>query len=93
MDADLNHQPDSEEYRLWTDAGLHDSFDLRGTGPSMTWPSDEPRERIDYIWAFGSLIERLRACRVLSEGAFRPPRGEPGPPALSDHLPVLAEFA
>lgn len=91
--GDLNHRPDGEEYRLWTGAGLRDSFDARGTGPSMTWPSDEPRERIDYIWAFGPLIGKLRACRVLSEGEFRARRGDATASALSDHLPVLAEFA
>ncbi|MHC5058038.1 MAG: endonuclease/exonuclease/phosphatase family protein [Planctomycetota bacterium] len=90
--GDLNHGPDSEEYRLWVVAGLRDCFDAQGTEPSMTWPSDVPRERIDYIWTFGPLSERLGACRVLSEGAFLARRGDPGSSALSDHLPVVAEF-
>ena len=90
--GDLNHQPDEPEYQRWIEAGLTDSFATKGVGQPLTILAAEPSRRIDYIWSHGPMAGRLRRCRVLYEGAFRTNLNDPGSFALSDHLPVLAEF-
>lgn len=92
LHGDLNHRPDTPEYARWIDAGLTDCFAAKGTGQPFTSNSIEPRGRIDYIWAAGPLAARLRDCRALFEGAFRTNPADPLSFALSDHLPVLADF-
>lgn len=91
--GDLNHSPEQDEYARWTEAGLVDAFAAAGDGPTKTWPSDEPKWRIDYVFAHGPIVERLRECRVLFEGPFRTNPADSGSFALSDHLPVMATFA
>jgi endonuclease/exonuclease/phosphatase family metal-dependent hydrolase len=91
--CDLNHRPDTPEYQRWIDAGLTDALAVKGTGEQLfTVNSIRPRGRIDYIWAAGPLAKRLKECRVLFEGAFRNNPEDPTSFALSDHLPVLADF-
>jgi endonuclease/exonuclease/phosphatase family metal-dependent hydrolase len=91
--GDLNHKPDTPEYQRWIDAGLTDALSVRGTGPQQfTVNSVNPRGRIDYVWAAGPLAKRLKERRVLFEGAFRTNPEDPSSIALSDHLPVLADF-
>jgi endonuclease/exonuclease/phosphatase family metal-dependent hydrolase len=91
--GDLNHTPEKEEYRRWAEAGLVDAFAASGEGSGLSVPSTAPRGRIDYIWAHGPLAQRLVSCRTLFEGAFRTNPDDPRSFALSDHLPVLAEFS
>ena len=91
--GDLNHPPETPEYGLWTAAGLEDSFLSAGTGSRASYSSVRPREAIDYIWAGGALRGKAVSCRVLHEGAFRNNPEDPGSLALSDHLPVMAEFS
>jgi endonuclease/exonuclease/phosphatase family metal-dependent hydrolase len=90
--GDLNHRPDTPEYARWTAAGLVDGFVAKGVGQPYTSNSVEPRGRIDYIWAAGPLAQRFRECRALFEGAFRTNPNDPASFALSDHLPVMADF-
>ncbi len=51
--GDLNHGPDSEEYKLWIDAGWVDTFAKVGKGDGPTIKSDIPKWRIDYVMAAG----------------------------------------
>jgi endonuclease/exonuclease/phosphatase family metal-dependent hydrolase len=50
--GDLNAEPDSAEVALLRAAGLTDAFVAGGgrPGDELTWPSDRPDRRIDYIW-------------------------------------------
>ena len=90
--GDLNHQPNEPEYQRWIEAGLTDSFAAKGVGQPLTILAAEPSRRIDYIWSHGPIVGRVRRCGVLYEGAFRTNLDDPASFALSDHLPVLAEF-
>jgi len=90
--GDLNHEPDSPEYRQIAAAGLVDSF-AGLTGVDLrTCPSTVRKERIDYIWSAGPISKRLVSAKVLFEGAFRTNPDDPTSYALSDHVPVLAVF-
>jgi endonuclease/exonuclease/phosphatase family metal-dependent hydrolase len=55
--GDLNARPGSAEIALVERAGLTDAFTSGGGGPAdeLTWPSDRPNRRIDYIWLSGDL--------------------------------------
>lgn len=90
--GDLNHTPDDPEYERWVEAGFVDTLAAKGDRKAKTYPSTKPKRRVDYIWAHGQLAERLRSSRVLFEGAFRTVRGDETSVALSDHVPILAEF-
>ena len=101
LQGDLNHRPKHPEYDAWKGMGLADAFVLGKTHkastdgdgtPTGTATSIKPGARIDYIWLHGPLAERLEDCRTLYEGAFRVNRDDPASFALSDHLPVMAEF-
>jgi len=90
--GDLNHTPDTPEYELWMNAGWVDTFTAAGVGSGNTFRVDDPGRRIDYVMAYGPLAQRIAESRVLFEGAFRLNPDDPGSFALSDHLPVLADF-
>lgn len=90
--GDLNHAPDTQEYRLWMEAGLVDSFAKVGQGNGDTIKADDPQHRIDYVMAAGPIADRIAASRPLFEGAFRLDTTKPEAFALSDHLPQFAEF-
>lgn len=92
LQGDLNHRPDAPEYKLWVEAGLVDIGAQQGIGEQPTAPSVQPRSRIDYIWATPELAEKSRHAEVLNKPPFTPEPGDPSSYALSDHLPVLAEF-
>ena len=90
--GDLNHGPDTEEYKLWIDAGWLDTFAKVGKGDGPTIKSDIPKWRIDYVMAAGPIAERASESRPLFEGAFRLNINDKESFALSDHLPQLATF-
>jgi len=99
LQGDLNHLPGTIEYNLWIKAGLIDTFQLAGTGsaetcrPSDSSPKeDQPNQRIDYIFAYGPIVEHLSKCQVLSEPPFRVNPHAERLWSLSDHLPVMATF-
>ena len=90
--GDLNHGPDSNEYKLWIDAGWIDTFATSGKGKGPTIKSDIPKYRIDYVMATGPIASRVVESRALFEGAFRLNINDKESFALSDHLPQLAVF-
>lgn len=90
--GDLNHSPDTEEYKLWIDAGWVDTFAKVGKGKGFTIKSDIPKWRIDYVMAAGPIADRVVESRPLFEGAFRLHINDKESFALSDHLPQLAVF-
>jgi endonuclease/exonuclease/phosphatase family metal-dependent hydrolase len=55
--GDFNAEPGSPEIALVRAAGLSDAFTVAGGGPAdeLTWPSDRPDRRIDYLWLSGDL--------------------------------------
>lgn len=93
VQGDCNHRPDSPEYGAWREAGLEDTAARGGREPGGTVTSAKPGGRIDYIWAKGPVSARFEQYRTLYEGAFRLDADDPFALALSDHLPVLADFA
>ena len=90
--GDLNHSPDTKEYKLWIDAGWIDTFAKVGKGDGPTIKADLPKWRIDYVMAAGPIAERVTESRPLFEGAFRLNINDKESFALSDHLPQLATF-
>ncbi|TWU10403.1 endonuclease/exonuclease/phosphatase family protein [Allorhodopirellula heiligendammensis] len=90
--GDLNHAPDTEEHKLWIDAGWVDTFAKIGQGEGLTIKSDIPKWRIDYVMAAGPIADRVAESRPLFEGGFRLNMDDEQSFALSDHLPQLAVF-
>lgn len=90
--GDLNHSPDTEEYKLWINAGWTDTFAKVGNGKGLTFTADAPKYRIDYVMAAGPIVKRLTESRPLFEGAFRLNIADEKSFALSDHLPQFAVF-
>lgn len=90
--GDLNHNPDTKEYKLWIDAGWIDTFAKVGEGKGATIKADIPKYRIDYVMATGPVANRVVESRPLFEGRFRLNIADPKAFALSDHLPQLAVF-
>jgi len=76
--GDLNAEPDWPEMQLMRQAGLVDSWAEAGEGPGLTWPSDDPFQRIDYIWLSPDL--QALTAKVIDSTA-------------SDHRAVVAEIA
>lgn len=93
LQGDLNHTPDTEEYKSLNNAGLIDTFVAAGSGDGYTTNSIKPSKRIDFIYAIGALSRQIKHCMSLFEGSFRMNNEDPKGFALSDHLPVLADFA
>ena len=91
--GDMNHDSAAPEYRLWSEAGLVDTArQLNKDKALFTCPSQEPKERIDYVFVAGPLKARLSRARALHEGAFLVRPTVASSYALSDHVPVLAVF-
>ena len=66
------------------DARYADGFRaLHPNEPGLTFPTWSPHVRLDYIFVPGLHLQRLTACRVVSE----PPTN-----VASDHFPLLAEI-
>jgi len=99
LQGDLNHEPEDRAYERWIEAGLVDTFAAAGTGPVETCgdvrrapQEDHLDQRIDYIFVYGPIVQRLRECRVLLDPPFRVPAKASKSWALSDHSPVMATF-
>lgn len=54
--GDMNAEPDWPEADLFRQAGLVDAWEQAGEGPGLTWPSDDPFQRIDWIWLSPDLV-------------------------------------
>lgn len=66
-------------------AGYTDCFrHLHPDDPGLTWMPWAPSARLDYIFADSHMVQRLRACDVLTAAPAE---------RASDHFPLLAEFA
>lgn len=92
LQGDLNHRPEDPEYSLLAGAGLVDIGKVMGIGDTPTSSSIRPRSRIDYIWSTPDLAGRAQSAMVLNKPPFVPETDVPSSYALSDHLPVMAEF-
>jgi len=92
VQGDLNHRPEDPEYGLWVKAGLIDIGKAKGIGDQPTAPSVRPLKRIDYIWSTPELAKKAQRAAVLDKPPFVPESTDPASYALSDHLPVMAEF-
>lgn len=92
LQGDLNHEPDDPAYERWIEAGLVDTFGAAGVGPGETYKADQPVQRIDYIFAYGPILQRILECRVLSDVPFKVDTSVSKHWCLSDHLPVMATF-
>lgn len=92
LQGDFNHEPIQNEYQQWQNAGLIDCYTAKGVEQPNTIKSTFPNRRVDYIWMNNSMNNRLLRCRVLFEGNFRTNPMDERSVALSDHLPVMAEF-
>ena len=90
--GDFNHEPIQNEYGSWNGAGLIDCYVKKGVEQRNTIKSTFPNRTVDYIWVNNALSDRLLRCRVLFEGNFRTNPMDERSVALSDHLPVMAEF-
>jgi endonuclease/exonuclease/phosphatase family metal-dependent hydrolase len=92
LQGDFNHEPIQNEYELWNEAGLVDCYIKKGVEQRNTIKSTFPNRTVDYIMVSDALVKRLLRCRVLYEGNFRTNPMDERSVALSDHLPVMAEF-
>ncbi len=92
LQGDLNHEPDTPEYEQLREGGLVDVFQAAGRGDGFTHSSIRPAKRIDFIYAAGGLAKQIQRCEALFQGGFRMNQDDPTAFALSDHLPVLADF-
>jgi endonuclease/exonuclease/phosphatase family metal-dependent hydrolase len=72
--GDLNAEPHYPEIDLFREAGLIDSWTEAGEGEGLTWPANDPFERIDWVWHTDDLAASS-AERILS--------------TASDHIAVL----
>ncbi len=77
--GDLNEGPEGAA-AAWLTERLWDAFAGRGEGLGYTFPSAEPRARIDYLL----LGEGVRTTRTWVEDG-------PEVRAASDHLPLFAD--
>lgn len=77
--GDFNFTPDTQPYRAMIDAGWADAAASFGN-PQPTIPSDDPKRRIDYVFARPANAWRVVDVQVLDE------------PIASDHAPVLVEL-
>lgn len=93
LQGDLNHKPDTAEYERLNDGLLLDTFKAVGEGEGATYTAINPTNRIDYIYAAGDIAQHAKYAKVLYEGAFRMNNEDPRAFSLSDHLPVLVDFA
>lgn len=75
--GDFNAEEADPEIGALAAAGFRDALAVAGANPSPTYPADEPRRRIDWIWVRGL---EVASAEVLESRA-------------SDHRPVRASVA
>jgi endonuclease/exonuclease/phosphatase family metal-dependent hydrolase len=93
LQGDLNHEPGTPEYAKLKEGGLIDMFTAVGRGDGYTHSSIKPVKRIDFIYGIGAIAKQMKACYPLFEGDFRMNIDDPKGFSLSDHIPVLGDFA
>ena len=72
--GDFNAEPDSAVLETLRGAGLRDAWTECGHGDGLTYPAEQPRKRIDYLFLTGTL--RCSAAEVIDT-------------KISDHRPLL----
>lgn len=94
LQGDLNHSPDMAEYKKMNSGIIKDVFLAQGSHgePGYTYDSIEPVKRIDFIYAGGEILKDIVYCQPLFQGNFRTNINDPVSFALSDHLPLMADF-
>lgn len=93
LQGDLNQVPDSPEYRKYIEGGMFDTIEKARVKENLnTANSINPTKRIDFVLAKGEIKNKIIDHRVLFEGNFRTNQDDPSSYALSDHLPVMADF-
>ncbi len=94
LQGDLNHSPDMPEYKHLNTELLKDTFTEAGTenGFGYTYNSIHPAKRIDFIYAAGELSKGILNCETLNQENFSMDINDPKGFALSDYLPVMANF-
>lgn len=90
LQGDLNYEPGTDLYAELSASGIIDAY--TDEDPGLTFSSTDRRYRIDLIFAHGPISNRVSSCRVLAEGAFIDHPDDLAGFALSDHIPLLAEF-
>lgn len=83
--GDLNAHDEPNSIAPLTEFGLHDAWlaaHERSGEPGLTAPASAPSKRIDFV-----LIDRSWVCRKVHV-----PTSDTGWPAMSDHLPVIADL-
>jgi endonuclease/exonuclease/phosphatase family metal-dependent hydrolase len=84
LSGDLNTSPDSDLFDPFREAGMIDVWaELCLENSGFTFESDNPRMRIDYIWASSDLKNRLESIQVVGN------RISPIGQRISDHLGLL----
>jgi endonuclease/exonuclease/phosphatase family metal-dependent hydrolase len=65
--------PGSAEIAMLRAAGLADAFVAARGGPAddLTWPSDDPERRIDYLWLSGDLVASDFAATTVTASDHR----------------------
>ena len=92
LQGDLNHVPNTPENKALLSGKLVDTFVQAGVGEGNTANSIKHNRRIDYILAGGQIAQHIKSCRSLYEGNFMMHTADKMGFALSDHLPVMADF-
>lgn len=65
------------------DAGYVDAFrHLHPAAPGLTFPTDDPHVRLDYVFVPQEFADRVPSCEIWYEN---------GAPTASDHFPLLAQ--
>lgn len=85
--GDMNDGPNS---RVMTQLKKDyvDSWEQAGSGEGLTFPSDEPRKRIDYIF----ILKNSNPASASAAVQLRPVSARVLQSSASDHLPLLVEF-
>jgi len=76
--GDFNDTPQSRMHQRLSET-FDDSWERAGQGPGWTYPADQPRRRIDYVWLSRAAPLEVVGARVLESDA-------------SDHRPLVVEF-
>jgi endonuclease/exonuclease/phosphatase family metal-dependent hydrolase len=76
--GDFNDTPGSRVHQT-IKALFDDAWARAGTGEGWTFPADQPRKRIDYVW-------------FAKAGHLVPINAQVPPSAASDHLPLVVTF-
>jgi len=85
--GDFNDVPESGSVAaLKKDFG--DAWELAGKGNSFTYPSDNRKKRIDYVFS----LKDVRPDSVSTSFRFRPVAARVVASNASDHLPLIVEF-